>query len=87
MGKLHRYALDDNGNTICIKNVTHDERHNKFYCKNCGGLMIPVLGEKRQKHFRHKVVTPTCSYESYINKIGKEKLRERFYNQDAFFVS
>lgn len=87
MDKLHRYALDENGNTIFIKNVTHDERHNKFYCKNCGGLMIPVLGEKRQKHFRHKVVTPTCSYESYIHKIGKEKLRERFYNQETFFAS
>ena len=87
MDKLHRYALDEQGNTIFIDDVTKEERHNKFYCKNCGEVMIPVLGKLRKKHFRHKVVTPACSYESYIHIIGKEKLKERFYQQESFLAS
>lgn len=87
MDDLHRYAIDEQGKTIYIKDVTQEMRHNKFYCKNCGGEMIPVLGKVRENHFRHKVVTPSCSYESYIHKIGKEKLKERFYTQETFLAS
>lgn len=87
MEDLHRYAVDEQGNTIYIKDVTLETRHNKFYCMNCDGEMIPVLGQEREWHFRHKVDTPSCSYESYIHKIGKEKLKERFYNQETFPVS
>lgn len=87
MDNLHRYANDELGNRIFIENVTQETRHRKFYCKNCGGLMIPVLGKYRKPHFRHKVVTPTCSYENYIHKIGKEIIKERFYKQDSFIVS
>ena len=87
MDELHRYALDENGDTIFIKDITIDTRHKKYYCKNCGGEMIPVLGEVREKHFRHKVITPSCSYESYIHKIGKEKLMNRFYKHESFLIS
>ena len=87
MEDMHRYAVDEKGNTVFIKDVTLETRHNKFYCKNCGGEMIPVLGEVREKHFRHKVETPSCSYESYIHKIGKEKLKERFYAQETFPIT
>lgn len=87
MDELHRYAINENGDTIFIKDVTIEIRHNKYYCKNCGGEMIPVLGEVREKHFRHKVITPSCSYESYIHKIGKEILMNRFYEQESFLIS
>lgn len=87
MNDLHRYAVDENGKTVCIKDVTNKTRYNKFYCKNCGEEMIPVLGKVRDKHFRHKVINPSCSYESYIHKIGKEKIMERFYTQESFLAS
>ncbi|MBC8470839.1 MAG: hypothetical protein H8D56_15310 [Planctomycetes bacterium] len=44
---------------------------NAYWCISCGGDMIPVIGEKRRRHFRHKVVTESCSLETYLHKSSK----------------
>lgn len=78
-------ALDAAGNVININEVTRDNRLEYYSCIGCGAEMSAVLGEKRQHHFRHKEAH--CSWESYLHKLGKKKLKERFDNQKEFIIS
>ena len=46
MEDLHQYAVDEQGNTIYIKDVTLETRHNKFYCMNCDAKgLVPAIRE------------------------------------------
>ena len=77
-------AKDDKGNIIHIDEVTNDNRAEHYYCVGCGGEMSAVLGEKRDHHFRHKEAH--CSWESYLHKLGKSRLKERFDTQKEFLI-
>ena len=63
----YRYALDD-GQIIDIQS---DEVPRKEYCcLSCGNVLLAVLGDIRQKHFRHKVQVD-CSSETYLHNLAK----------------
>ncbi len=88
MDDYRHYANDESGRRVYVGNIKREERHQtKYYCIACGEEMIPVLGEVYEKHFRHKQENPNCSQESYIHKIGKQKLKERFYQQESFNIT
>jgi len=73
----YQYCLDSHQNTINIQNLSKQNREGIFTCLGCGHEMVPVLGEKRVKHFRHKVVKEiNCSPETYLHKLAKNKFYE-----------
>lgn len=88
MEDYRHYAINEAGERVYVEKFNREERHQtKYYCIACGEEMIPVLGEVREKHFRHKQKNPNCTQESYIHKLGKQKLKERFYEQESFNVT
>ncbi|HEH9416049.1 TPA: hypothetical protein SIA31_000013 [Aeromonas sobria] len=46
----HELALNENGKTIPISLAV---RNVKYYCRGCGALMVPRLGEINQHHYAH----------------------------------
>ena len=77
-------ATDTDGHIIHIDEVTKENRAEHYYCVGCGGEMSAVLGDKREHHFRHKEAH--CSWESYLHKLGKMRLKQRFDTQNDFVI-
>ena len=78
------HAYDENGNIINIYDVTKDNRAKKYYCIGCNNEMCAVLGSVRKHQFRHK--GECCSYESYLHKLSKKLLKEKFNSQKEFII-
>lgn len=83
----YHFALNDKGEIIDIANVTESDRLSKFYCLNCGDEMRPRLGAKNAHHFAHKSVTPNCNPETYLHKLAKRKIKEKFDSGAPFEIS
>jgi len=66
----YKYALDPPDEIISIDQVDPSNR-SVYSCISCGGKLVAVLGEKRQRHFRHAVATKSCSLETYLHYVGK----------------
>lgn len=69
----YRYAYTTN-KEIAIDAIELDRQNlsgkEVFKCVGCDHVLIPVLGKKRQKHFRHKTEVD-CSFETYLHKLAK----------------
>ncbi len=78
------YALDCDNNLVKISDVTKDNRE-RYHCLSCGMEMSAVLGNKIEHHFRHK--GDECSRESYLHKLSKLLLKERFDKSPTFEIS
>ena len=79
----YQYAIDSNDKTINVENLyaSAEIRKEVFRCLSCNNILIPVLGEKRRKHFRHKLdVQLNCSPETYLHKLAKLKFYEVYNN-------
>lgn len=67
----YRYAYNCNrfvdANNLERQNLSGKE---VFKCVGCDNILIPVLGKKRQKHFRHKTEI-NCSFETYLHRLAK----------------
>lgn len=64
--------------------MTPTTRHAcKLYCLQCGQEMVANLGTKRRWHFSHKKDT-ACDGESYLHKLAKRLIREKFLSSDHF---
>lgn len=83
MIKFHNATKPD-GQIIHIDEVTKENRAEHYYCVGCGEEMSAVLGDIREHHFRHKEAH--CSWESYLHKLGKKKLKQKFDTQKEFIV-
>lgn len=83
MVKFHN-AADSEGRIVNIKDVSRENRAKRYFCIGCGAEMSAVLGDKREHHFRHK--EDVCSWESYLHKLGKRKLKDRFKEQNDFVI-
>ena len=79
----YHFAKNSFGEIIDIKDVQKGEKAT-FYCIECGDEMSAVLGDKREHHFRHK--NSKCSYESYLHKLGKERLKKLFDESDKLEI-
>lgn len=83
------YALKaDRKTPIRIDDVNEENRHAGYFCLSCGEELTPVLGKERIHHFRHKVKDPNreCNYESYLHKLAKAILLNRFQNSQQFNI-
>lgn len=79
----YSYANNSSGKLINILSAHHGE---KYFCPVCGEPMIPHMGEVRRWHFVHKN-TGSCSYESYIHKLAKIRIRQIFLSSEHFLLS
>lgn len=82
----YQAAEDKNGNLVFIENVTETERNNGYFCASCHKEVIPVLGNYRVHHFRHKV-DHECNGETYLHRLAKEVLKKRFDSSSEFKIT
>jgi hypothetical protein len=80
----YSFAEDKDGQLVDISTVTEETRHAGYRCHNWGEEMVPVLGDKKEHHFRH--LHTECNYETQIHRLAKERLREAFYSSKKFVV-
>lgn len=83
LSQNYSYASNSSGNLI---NISTAQRNEKYFCPICGKLMNPHMGKVRRWHFVHKN-TGNCSYESYLHKLAKIKIREAFLSSEHFLLS
>ena len=84
----YHYALNKNGDIVDIADVDKENRKaQRFFCINCGAEMIPKLGKFKVRHFAHKAETPDCNSETYLHKLAKLRLKEKFYSSAPFEIA
>ena len=82
----YSYCLDENGNLVHVEDLKDETRHaHQWYCLQCGQVMVPNLGKIKAKHFAHKADT-ACDGESYLHKLAKRLIRDRFLSTGLFPV-
>lgn len=72
MNLKYRYAEKD-GVVIDVTRMSREDHGSgaRYTCIGCRKAVIPVLGEIRQKHFRHYDENVTCSKETYLHALAK----------------
>ena len=87
MGLKYPYAIDESNNMIHIASINEDLRKKSSYrCPNCGGKMQACLGSKNAHYFRHNDPDRICGVESYIHKVAKTILVNRFNSPQSTFI-
>ena len=81
------YAKTDDDELICIESINKDNRNDHhYYCYGCGKELVPVLGNIREHHFRHKEKSVNCDRNKYLHEFAKNKIKERFETSEHFYV-
>lgn len=81
------YAIDESNKMIHIESVNEYSRSCSSYrCPNCGGKMLACLGSKNDHYFRHSDMDCKCEIESYIHRVAKEILINRFNTSQSTFL-
>ena len=83
LSQNYSYANNSSGDLI---NVSSAQRNEKYFCPICGELMNPHMGKVRRWYFVHKN-RGICSYESYLHKLAKIKIKEAFLSSEHFLLS
>lgn len=74
----YNHAYDEMGHRISIYDVPDEGHLNRvFTCIGCGGMMVACIGKKR-KYFRHKLEEANCNKETYLHKLAKLRIKEKF---------
>ena len=86
-GIKHHYALNEQGRLVSIKQayLERNDSH-KYHCLGCGAGMITRLGEVRTWHFAHRADEAHCSTETYLHKLAKRLIKEKFEKNPSFLV-
>lgn len=77
----YRYASTSGGRNIAIESLASSARvkGEKYLCYGCSQELIPVLGEVREHHFRHKAdVEPACTLETYLHALAKRAFADSY---------
>ena len=85
----YQYAYDENDSLVSIGDYTKEtSKQHTFTCIVCGSELRPrAIGSKhRRAHFYHKEIV-SCNGESYLHKLGKLYIKNKFDNSDSFVVS
>lgn len=84
----YHYAKNQYGVIIDIADVAKEDRESQhFFCIGCGAEMIPKLGEVKARHFAHKVESPKCNLETYLHKLTKLCLKNKFDSSKTFEIA
>ena len=80
----YSYCLNENNELVHISSVSADNRHSHtFRCLECGQELIAKIGKIKVPHFAHGADT-ACDGESYLHKLAKRRIREKFMSADSF---
>ncbi|MBR3495819.1 MAG: hypothetical protein IKH37_03700 [Prevotella sp.] len=83
----YSYCLNENNELVHISSVTVDNRHSHtFHCIECGQELIAKIGKIKVPHFAHGVDT-ACNGESYLHKLAKRRILEKFMSADNFSLN
>lgn len=80
----YSYAVDKEDNIIHVSSAI---RGAEYFCPCCHALMTPHMGKIRRWHFTHKANINNCTYETYLHKIAKFKIRKAFLSASKFVIS
>ena len=85
MAKIkYSYCLNENNDLVHISSVSVENRHScTFHCLECGQPLIAKIGKIKVPHFAHRTDT-ACNGESYLHKLAKRRIREKFMSVDSF---
>lgn len=87
--KEHRYkcALSESGTPVFIGDITKENKKETSYtCMWCGKRLFPVLGKKREHHFRHEEGAECSDYNRYLHEYAKAELKRRFDEGETFII-
>lgn len=80
------FARTEDGKPIHISSISKEDRHRcRYFCYGCDKELFPVLGEKREKHFRHEKGAE-CDPNRYLHEHAKSELKKRFDENETFIV-
>ena len=83
----YSYCLNENNELVHISSVSADNRHSHtFRCLECGQELIAKIGKIKVPHFAHGADT-ACDGESYLHKLAKRRIREKFMSADSFPIT
>ena len=85
----YKYALDEKNNLVSINDINNDTQGKHTYtCLGCGNELLPraINSKYRKAHFYHKELI-ACDGETYIHKLTKRVIKEKFDTQDKFIIS
>ena len=86
-GVKYHYALDECDRLVYIDAVDSNDRYaHKYHCLSCGAEMIPKMGNKRSWHFSHAATEEHCGTETYLHRLAKRIIREKFERGKEFTV-
>ena len=79
---LYEYAKNE---SIAFTHIDDAINGQYYSCIGCGEPLIIKDGSIKRKHFAHKS-NSNCDGESYIHKIWKWRLKEKFYSNSPFKI-
>lgn len=85
----YKYAYNEEGKIVSINDFTKEEsKLHTYKCIGCGNPLLPrAIGcNSIRAHFYHKEKV-NCSGETYLHKLGKHLIKEKFDSSDSFFIS
>lgn len=86
-GVKYGHALDEQGRLLSIKQAYLErEAGHSYYCIGCGAGMRTRLGVVRDWHFAHRAEEEHCNSETYLHKLAKRLIREKFEKDEPFEV-
>lgn len=84
----HHYAYNELDELVAIEDVDESYREaHTFHCIGCGAEMIAKLGKVNAHHFAHKIEQESCRPETYLHKLAKLILKQKFYTSAPFEIS
>lgn len=78
----YRYALDDEGQLIEIKDA--ESKNKKFICPHCKSEMIKRCGNIKVWHFAHK--KKKCDYNKYLHTVAEIKIADWFNSSEHVYL-
>lgn len=83
----YHFALDEQERLVCIDDITEEDRHShSYHCLNCGSKMVPRKGKVRSWHFAHRCDEDHCGTETYLHKLAKRMIKDKFDREESFEV-
>lgn len=76
-------AFDNNSREVSIDAA---KRGQEYFCENCHHPMIPVQGEEREWHFRHKEMSPGCNHDKWLHNRLVQLLYDRLCSEEQFKI-
>ena len=86
-GVKYNYAFNEQGHVVSISQAANEcEEGHTYHCIGCGSGMIARLGKVREWHFAHRNEDNHCGSETYLHKLAKSIIKERFEKEGPFEI-